>query len=264
MPFTFAHPAAVVPLARPLGRFGVMSALVIGSMTPDIAFLLPIGVTRGESHSLAGLLWCNLPLGWACYVVYHLLMKRPMIHLLPAGAFARLERFATNDWVHSNRSLLPVLLSVLVGAVTHLMWDSFTHRGSWAVENFAWLRLHLFTGGGFWIYLYVALQWISSIIGLGLLGWWSLQWVRRTPPPPLVADRRSWRWPLFAALAAVSLLSGVAWVWPDFYPELRISSQEVLTRSLLGVVSGFGAGMFVFCLWWNLYHGWRRPHVPGA
>src|SRR5258706_15401516 len=123
MPFTFAHPAAAIPLMRPMGRFGVLSALIIGSMTPDVAFLLPIGVSRTESHSIAGLFWCNLPLGWACYVVYHLLMKRPMIHLLPAHAFARLRRFATNDWVHSNRSLPPVLLSVFAGAVTHLVWD---------------------------------------------------------------------------------------------------------------------------------------------
>ena len=65
-----------------MGRFAVLSALVVGSMTPDIAFLLPIGVSRAESHSLAGLLWCDLPLGWACYLVYHLLMKQPMIHLL--------------------------------------------------------------------------------------------------------------------------------------------------------------------------------------
>ena len=35
MPFTFAHPAAVVPLLRPLGRYGVLSALVIGSIVPD-------------------------------------------------------------------------------------------------------------------------------------------------------------------------------------------------------------------------------------
>jgi hypothetical protein len=260
MPFTFAHPAAAAPLARPLRRFGVLSALVIGSMTPDIAFLLPIGVSRAQSHSLAGLLWCDLPLGWACYVVYHLLMKRPMIHLLPATAFARLERFATNDWVHNNRALLPVLVSVLVGAITHLVWDSFTHRGSWAVENFAWLRLHLFTGGGFWIYLYVALQWISSIVGMGLLGWWSLQWVRSTPlpAPATPRDPRRWRWPLFTGLATATVATGVAFAWPDYYPLMRISAQELLIRSLLGAVSGFGAALFLFCLWWNFYYGWQR------
>jgi hypothetical protein len=258
MPFTFAHPAAAVPLARPLGRFSVMSALVIGSMTPDIAFLLPIGVSRAESHSLAGLFWCDLPLGWACYVIYHLLMKRPLIHLLPATAFARLERFATNDWVHSNRSLLPVLLSVLVGVVTHLLWDSFTHRGSWAVQNFAWLRLHLFTGGGFWIYLYVALQWISSIIGLALLGWWSLRWVQRTPLPPVrVSASRRWRWPFFAALTAVTAVGAIGFAWPDYYPEQRISAQELLIRALLGAVSGFGGTLIVFCLLWNAFNGWR-------
>jgi len=243
--------------------YGVLSALIIGSMTPDIAFLLPIGVSRAESHSIAGLFWCDLPLGWACYVVYHLLMKRPMIHLLPAHAYARLRRFAVNDWVHSNRSLLPVLVSGFTGAVTHLIWDSFTHRGSWGVENFAFLRTHLFTGGGFWIYLYVALQWISSLIGLGLLAWWGARWVRRTPLPADAdaGDPRRWRWPVFAALAAVTLGAAVGYAWPDYYPELRISAQELLIRLLLGAVSGFGAALFVFCAVWNFYHGWL-PRTP--
>lgn len=260
MPFTFAHPAAAVPLARPLGKYGVLSALVIGSMTPDIAFLLPIGVSRAQSHSLAGLLWCDLPLGWACYLVFHLLMKQPMIHLLPPHAFARLRGFATSEWVLRRRTLLPVLLSVLVGAFTHLLWDSFTHRGSWGVRNFAWLRVHLFTGGGFWFYLYTALQWISSVIGMGLLAWWSLRWVRATPLPPDadLADRRGWRWPVIAATLASALAGGAAWVWPDLFPVPRVSSQELVSRTLVGMVSGFGAALFAFCLIWHLRHDWRR------
>lgn len=259
MPFTFAHPAAAAPLARPLGKLGVMSALIIGSMTPDFAFMLPIGVSRAQSHSLAGLLWCDLPLGWACYVCYHLLMKRPMIHLLPDHAFARLRSFATNDWVLNDRGLLPVLLSVLLGACTHLVWDSFTHRGSWAVEYFPFLRLHLFTGGGFWMYLYTALQWISSIIGLALLARWSLRWVRSTPLPRYGADvdRRRWRRPVLGAIVVVTLASGIAWTWPDVYPTVQLSTQELLIRASLGAVSGFGVALLVFALVWHWHYGWQ-------
>jgi hypothetical protein len=35
VPFTTAHPAAAVSLHRPLGRFRVLSTLILGSMTPD-------------------------------------------------------------------------------------------------------------------------------------------------------------------------------------------------------------------------------------
>jgi hypothetical protein len=260
VPFTFAHPAAAVPLFRVMGRFGVLSALVIGSMTPDIAFLLPIGITRAQSHSLAGLWWCCLPLGLVCYLVFHLLMKRPIIHLLPVRSYARLERFATSEWVLRGRTLLPVLLSLLIGSFTHVLWDSFTHKGSWAVRNFAWLRVHLFTGGGFWIYLYTALQWISSFLGLGLLAWWSWRWLRATPVPtePIAAPMATHhQWLVLLMIAVTSVAMGVLAVWPYMVPAVIVSTQELVSHTLLGVVSGFGAALLVFCGLWSLLD-WRR------
>lgn len=41
MPFTGSHPAAVLPLLR----WGLIpSALVIGSMSPDLGYFLPLGI----------------------------------------------------------------------------------------------------------------------------------------------------------------------------------------------------------------------------
>jgi hypothetical protein len=261
MPFTLAHPAAVIPLDRLLGGWGVMSALIIGSMTPDIAFMLPIGVSRPESHSLPGLFWCCLPVGLVCYVVFHVLMKRPLIHLLPPPAFARLEQFAINNWVLRWRNLLPVLASLLVGAITHLVWDSFTHRGSWAVRNFAWLRIHLYTGGGFWIYLYTALQWISSLIGLGLLAWWTLRWLQAAPLPAVTADgpiQRERRWIIVLLMALTSMAMGALEVRPYMIPEVTASTQELVIRGMLGAVSGFGLALLAYCAIWNLWTWDRR------
>src|SRR5262244_1922382 len=82
MPFTLAHTAAVLPLARLLGKRVVFSALVIGSMTPDVAYVVP-GLTRGPSHSLPGLFWFCLPVGLASYLLFHLLLKRPLAAALP-------------------------------------------------------------------------------------------------------------------------------------------------------------------------------------
>jgi hypothetical protein len=86
LPFTFAHSAAAVPLRHVLGRFGVLSALVIGSIAPDLAFVLPIGVARLDSHSLAGLFWFCLPAGLLTYLLFHRVLKGPLTlprHRLP-------------------------------------------------------------------------------------------------------------------------------------------------------------------------------------
>ena len=57
MPLTIAHPAAVIPLQRWLGTWAIPSALVIGSVAPDLAYVLPIGISRAADHSLAALSW---------------------------------------------------------------------------------------------------------------------------------------------------------------------------------------------------------------
>lgn len=73
MPLTFAHPAAALPLLRPLGRYGSLSALVIGSIAPDLAFIVPIGASREQTHGLAALLTFSLPAGLLAYVLFHVL-----------------------------------------------------------------------------------------------------------------------------------------------------------------------------------------------
>src|SRR5436190_14372695 len=94
MPFTFAHPAAAVPLLRPLRRFGSLSALIIGSMSPDFAYMFPHWVGRPHSHSLLGLLTFCLPAGIAIYFLLHALIKQPVLSLVPLSTSSRLAAYA--------------------------------------------------------------------------------------------------------------------------------------------------------------------------
>ena len=263
MPFTLAHPAAIVPLVpalqRRLGDRAVLSALIVGSMVPDIAFLLPIGVSRAQSHSLAGLFWCCLPLGLATYLVFHWLLKAPLIDLLPHYAYSRLHGYARPTAAISWRLLPVILLCLLIGAVTHIGWDGFTHRDSFVVRHSAVLRTHLFTGGGFWIYLHTALQWICSAIGLALLGWWAHRWVGATPQPPSAPDsplRPATRLAVTAFILCTALAMAVATAWPHVFGNARrLSSQELVSVTLLGWVSGFGLGIILWAVLWRV---WRR------
>src|SRR5581483_12465816 len=50
VPFTLAHPAAVLPLRR---RGLVFSALVVGSMAPDFEYFF--GLKRPISHTMPGI-----------------------------------------------------------------------------------------------------------------------------------------------------------------------------------------------------------------
>lgn len=136
VPYPFAHPAAVVPLAAALGRFCVPSALAIGSMIPDAWYLLPM-LTRDDSHTLAGLLGFCLPAGVLAYLAFHLLLKHPLVALLPDGLAARVASFAAPGLPAAPAHAVAV--SLLAGALTHLAWDGLTHE-RWVVNGFQLLQ----------------------------------------------------------------------------------------------------------------------------
>src|SRR5919108_2867732 len=123
MPYPFAHPAAVLPLFRPLARYTVPSALVIGSVVPDLWYFVP-HMIRGESHSGAGLLWFCLPVGVLIYVLYHIIAKQPLAELLPQSLATRIGMPRP---VLPAASWLAVIFSVLLGALTHIGWDALSH-----------------------------------------------------------------------------------------------------------------------------------------
>ena len=55
MPFTISHAAVVLPFARLLMRWRLLSACIIGAMVPDFGLFFPWRIHRFETHStLAG------------------------------------------------------------------------------------------------------------------------------------------------------------------------------------------------------------------
>ena len=90
VPLTIAHPVAAIPLRRPLGRMGVLAALVIGSITPDVPLFLPLPLGRNATHSAIGLLWFCLPVGVLAYLLYDRVLDRPLRALMPEALQRRL------------------------------------------------------------------------------------------------------------------------------------------------------------------------------
>lgn len=180
MPLTFVHPVAVVPFHRPLRRFGNFSALVIGSLAPDFAYVLPLSVDRLEAHSLLGLFWFCLPVGLFAYALFHFLLKGPLLDLLPAFIFRRLDVYTNRNRLSSPIEYVAVLVSLLCGATTHIIWDAFTHKDAPAVVALPILQVHLFSIGGYSVFVYKLLQHASTGIGLMLTFWWGWRWVKRT------------------------------------------------------------------------------------
>src|SRR4051795_8346118 len=164
MPFTPSHVAAALPFLRtPL----LPAAVVVGTMAPDIPYYVPLFVPRELSHSLLGLMTVDLALGVAGALLWWFVLREPVVDLLPRAIGARIPRVRRLAWRPARwgwpLTIAVLLLSTLVGAATHLAWDSFTHPG-WLVDHVGALRTQLGP-----LPLAKWLQHASSISGLVIL-----------------------------------------------------------------------------------------------
>jgi hypothetical protein len=130
MPFTISHAAAVLPFSRLLARWRLLSAAVIGSMVPDFGWFMPWRPARFETHSADALLTFCLPVGLAAYWLFQLVIRTPIFELLPDAAYLRWRGSSEPADYKSLKQWCLAACGVLVGAITHLVWDAFTHEGA--------------------------------------------------------------------------------------------------------------------------------------
>lgn len=254
MPFTLAHPAAVLPLLR---RPWSAPALVAGAMAPDIPYSLaalgiPVGaqswyaplLNATTSHSPLGALAVSLPLGLALAAL-----------LIAAGAPLRAALPASTAPLRVPRrrplpALAWIVLSCAVGIATHLLWDGLTHGDGWLAELAPGLREPAI-GDLSWSRL---LQHASSALGLGVLAWWL--WAHRDRLPLAHHAREARRAALgVGALVAIAGVGAVAAAIPVVEAAGAIAGRDALETVLAAAAKGAGvaallAGATALAAWW--------------
>jgi hypothetical protein len=168
MPFTFAHPAAVLPLRKYCPKLFSLPALVVGSLMPDLGYYLHNWIWSICGHSFSGSLTFDLPAGAIVLSLFYLTI-RPVARLLPYPHREACSAICPAVTLPGFRSILVALVSLLIGAWTHIIWDGFTHAGGWCVRQFAAVTPPLVTLGGCQVTVWHVLQHSSTILGLVLL-----------------------------------------------------------------------------------------------
>lgn len=245
MPFTLAHPAAVLPLFR---RPFVPSALVAGAVAPDLLYVGPLyriatqhihgNFTLTLTHKLTSALWLDPLLALLLLAVFNLVLKRPLIALAPQALAARLPA--------PDRPRLPgvdvlfwMVVSAAAGALTHVTWDSFTH------------------GDGYFV-----LQYVSTVGGCLVLAIWFYRWYRRT-------ERRSdssgehtiptWvRYLVYVAAAGLAIRGAVVEIGRL---DGAYAGEAVVRLMLTGIVSGALVALGAYVVLWHAERWRRRTHV---
>jgi hypothetical protein len=253
MPLTISHPAASIPFARlnlPL------SALIIGSMTPDFPYFIPILFSQsGFSHSIIGVFVYCLPIGLVALGIFHFLIKYPALSLLPLNHQRRLHSFATNFSFLPLRRFLLIVLSILLSAFTHILWDSFTHSQGWMVKQFAVLKSPVFIVSSHSVLVYEILQHGSTLIGGILLLYWYIEWYKEAKPiviPEKLAITDQRKVIVFVVMFSTALVIAIVSVFinpPVFQTplyQLYLSIEQIF---IVGVVS-FVFLFILFSFYW--------------
>lgn len=178
MPFTLAHPAAVLLLRRT--TFPV-AAMVSGTMSPDLpVFFNAYGWPYNFTHSALGVVTIDLVVGMLAVAIWSTFLRDPLVDVLPTSLRERLDpraRYHRQQW----RLAVP---AVVAGSTTHVVWDLFTHHDRWGVRHLGWLHEQHGRLIGFqWA------QYLSSVLGLAICVLWARQHLgaqTRTPHPVLV------------------------------------------------------------------------------
>jgi hypothetical protein len=203
MPFTFSHPAAILPIHSRFKNWIPFSALLIGSMVPDAAYYLPIPEHfRTNSHTLLGTLSTSLPAGILLWLIYYWLAPS-IVFLLPSP-----HREAIPPQLRPRLVSLPqalgVAVGVLIGAWSHVLWDSFTHVRGWIVRHVPLLQARLFGTG---MPAYKGLQYLSSVFGLCVLFYAYNKWLKASGFRLWIWRKPGWRFYLWLGIAIICLVA---------------------------------------------------------
>ncbi|MES2647960.1 MAG: DUF4184 family protein [Bacteroidota bacterium] len=136
MPFTFSHPAMVLPLSFLPRRWYSLTGLIIGSLTPDFEYFLRMKIQSNFSHTISGLFWFDLPLGILLGFIFHNIVRDTLFDNLPGFINSRLVKFKQFDWnKYFKNNWIIATISVFIGASSHVFWDGFTHDQGYFVKT---------------------------------------------------------------------------------------------------------------------------------
>lgn len=206
MPFTPSHAVIALPFARsPL----VPAAIAVGAMTPDLPlFLRGAGLSYGFTHGWSNIVWTTL-VAFVLLLVWRMVLRPAAVELAPDAIADRLP----DDWRRtgseaaletiSQRGIRwhPLLLaiSLVLGVLSHIGWDLFTHEGRWGVQAVPALQQMWGPLAG-----YKWLQHGSSVVGLLIIGVFAVLWLIRRPAVRRVRMLPAWvRWAWMLSLPAL-------------------------------------------------------------
>lgn len=261
MPITLSHVAAAVPL-RKTGL--PTSALVMGAMAPDFEFFFSLADERIIAHTVPGLLAFCLPVGLFGLIIFHKLLKYPLIALFPRSHRGKLYRTAERFTFFPAHRLGLLIAGLLVGALSHIAWDAWTHEGGWFAQFFPILDRDLFYLRGRAQQLHDILGYISSVGGFIAVLVAYKRWLARAKALPLHHHRHHClpdpvRAAIGSGLGGFAILGGISNGIITAPPLDQF--KAFLGATLVAMVSAFLAVWLFYSIVFHITVPLRKRHL---
>jgi Domain of unknown function (DUF4184) len=197
-------------------------------------------------HTPIGVFLLTLPLALVVLWIFHNFIKRPAAMLLPDSVQRRLHEYLGKFEFFGLGRFLLIVISTLLGIVTHLVWDSFTHRTGWFFHHWRLLRESVTVPILGYTPYYKLFQHVSTVLGLAILAAWLVWWYAKTPPsgqPLAGAPSHRRRLVIIASLVTIACVAAVIRGTVDALgPTGRMNYREFVIDAVVTVVA---------TLWWE-------------
>jgi Domain of unknown function (DUF4184) len=239
-----SHPGLVAPLVVvDRGRLDGV-ALFVGAVAPDLPYAwsranLPV---EFDGHFTPPVFLFSAPIAVVVALLFRRYVARPLAAHLPDAAPFRLRdvAYAANDryrWWWSY-------LCGALGAISHLVTDSFTHPEPWAarlVDGRLYSRVDLPLLGTNRVYdvIYAVLNVVGGLLLVGSMAFAGWRRARRGVPHPGLPEATARSSvallaPLAAALIVGAVLADRTW-GPETFPK---ASMQFVGMTAIGLLAG--------------------------
>jgi len=210
-----------------------LSALIVGSFAPDLEYLMKLSPRSEISHTILGLFIFCIPMGLIALWIFHQIWKRPILALISRDHVQLPGQFTFRPL----KRLAILSTAVFIGALTHLVWDSFTHQYGWVIEQMPAFSTTIFQTRWGEVRFYNILQHGSTALGLTVLAVIAVRhrkWIKRVSPSA---------WGLVVLACIISAASGIGFSQfkvgyiSDLHAVKRLVGISILTSTVMFIVT---------------------------
>jgi hypothetical protein len=265
--------AAALPFYR-YQKWLNFEALVIGTMLPDLPYFLNSNMAFGQqSHQWLGVFTYCLPWGLAVFILWFWLCRPAALaliqpwcrvqHTIPLSIQSYTAQHPFGLWLASKLKQyslfwLKVMAGLMLGAITHLLWDGTTHPDGFIALQVEWLQHPVSVSYLGNMPVARLLQYVTSALGIALLIGFTRRWLHKSrltkaniPTQKLIINK--WQ-----SITIIILLCLCALYWGLHaaikWHKLMLSDNYLfLAKILVGSVQG-ASGLFILyaLLYWGL------------